>query len=703
MDFEKAKQHFLTGLDLFEKGQFQDAEQQFLASLQIIPDRVSTLTNLSGTYIKLRKFLEARNYSQKAIAYEENNSEAYLNIGVIEKEQGNFNEAVEYFEKAIKITPNYPQALLGLASSLVALGRYEEALRACNKVISIDETLHEAWLTKGVCLTEINKPEEALETYNKKLKIQPGNLEALFRKANLLHKMKCYEEALLAFNEAINLDVNLPSIWSNRGVTLSKLRRYEEALISFNRALKLAPDDISTWFNKGVALNQTDSFVEALECFDQVISIETNNAEAWFNRGITLEALNRLTDAQECYNKAIDLKPEFPEAYNNLGNVLKNLHKLNESLTAFSRAIDLKKNFAEALSNKGVVLFELSKYDLSLKYFDHAIAINNKIPGFYANQSEVLKEVGRPNDAVDSLSTAYEIDSNYQYVLGNLGQAKMQVSEWSNYDQDMEALKAGIFGDKKVSTCFPVVTLIDSLILQRKVAEKYIHEKHQFNKILGPMSKSQVKNKICVGYYSADFHQHATTHLIAELFEKHDKSRFEIIAFSFGPDQNDNSRQRLLSSFDQFIDVRFESDEEVARLSRKIGIDIAVDLKGFTRDSRPGIFSFRAAPIQINYLGYPGTMGADYIDYIVADETLIPEESQAWYSEKIIYLPGSYQVNDRKRVISNREFSRFELGLPERGFVFCCFNNNYKITPHIFDIWMRILDKVDECNVASCG
>jgi hypothetical protein len=201
--------------------------------------------------------------------------------------------------------------------------------------------------------------------------------------------------------------------------------------------------------------------------------------------------------------------------------------------------------------------------------------------------------------------------------------------------------------------------------------------------------------KIRVGYFSADFHNHATGYLMAELFELHDKSKFELIGFSFGPITTDEMRQRLEKSFDKFIEVGERSDIEITQLSRDLNIDIAVDLKGFTRDSRTGIFASRAAPIQVNYLGYPGTMGADYIDYIIADTTLIPLESQSCFSEKVVYLPNSYQPNDRKRLISDRQFTREELALPEDGFVFCCFNNNFKILPATFEGWMRILKAVE--------
>jgi predicted O-linked N-acetylglucosamine transferase (SPINDLY family) len=183
--------------------------------------------------------------------------------------------------------------------------------------------------------------------------------------------------------------------------------------------------------------------------------------------------------------------------------------------------------------------------------------------------------------------------------------------------------------------------------------------------------------------------------LIAELFEKHDKARFELVALSFGPDPNDEMRQRVNAAFDKFIDVRNQSDADVAMLTRRLEIDIAVDLNGLQRNNRTGIFACRAAPIQVSYLAYPGTMGASYIDYLVADATVIPVPSQKHFSEKIVYLPNSYQANDRKRRIGDKSLGRSEAGLPDAAFVFCCFNNNFKITPDVFDIWMRILKQVE--------
>jgi predicted O-linked N-acetylglucosamine transferase (SPINDLY family) len=249
---------------------------------------------------------------------------------------------------------------------------------------------------------------------------------------------------------------------------------------------------------------------------------------------------------------------------------------------------------------------------------------------------------------------------------------------------------------KKVSLPFPFLSISNSPALQRKAAEIWAHGNFPPNNSLGAISKRPRRDKIRIGYFSADFYDHATSRLMVGLFEKHDRRHFEPIALSFGPDRPSEFRKRLTAAFDNFIDVRHRSDREIALLARNLGIDIAVDLNGFTSEARTGVFSFRVAPIQVNYLVYPSTMAASYIDYLIADPILVRERDQTHYSEKIVYLPNSYQVNDATRTIAKSNFTREDFGLPRNGFVFCCFNNNYKINPDVFDCWMRLLDQIDE-------
>jgi predicted O-linked N-acetylglucosamine transferase (SPINDLY family) len=304
--------------------------------------------------------------------------------------------------------------------------------------------------------------------------------------------------------------------------------------------------------------------------------------------------------------------------------------------------------------------------------------------------------LGQFEEALHDYEIAMRINPQFPYLKGVRLATKMRICDWANFEEDGLDLERCINNSQKVSQPFWIFPLSDSLELQKKTAHIWVEDKHPQklgNNFLG--SRLYSDQKIRLAYFSADFHNHATMYLMAQLFELHDKSKFELFGFSFGPDTKDLMRERAVSAFDHFYDVRDKTDQEVAKISREIGVDIAIDLKGFTQNYRAGIFANRAAPIQINYLGYPGTMAAQYMDYIIGDRIIIPEEMQNKYQEKVLYMPSTYQVNDGARKISERHYTRDDFGLPKQGLVFCSFNNNYKITPSVFGSWVTILNHVE--------
>jgi len=479
------------------------------------------------------------------------------------------------------------------------------------------------------------------------------SLEAL-RSSNL-------ESAELYLKQAIRLQSTNPHVLRLLGVISAQRSQYSVALNYLNDSLKYLPKNSLALSNLGNVFLELEDYNGALDAYDKSIKIDPKYEEVWSNKGNALYELKPFDEALVHYDKALSLKSDYHEAWTNKGNTLNELKRFDEALVHYDKALSLKSDYHEAWTNKGVTLFELKRFDEAITHYDKA------------------------------LSLKLDID----WVYGDLLDTKMKICDWSGLADSLEYVFTKLMANGKITKPFPLLALNDDALLHKTSSEIYIQSQYPFNPILGPILKRPKSQKIRVGYYSADFHNHATGYLMAELFELHDKSQFEIVGFSFGPIKNDEMRQRLEKSFDEFIEVGNKSDMEIAQLSRSLNIDIAVDLKGFTQNARTGIFSYRAAPIQVNYLGYPGTMGADYIDYIVADKTIIPVESQPNYSERVAYLPNSYQVNDRKRLISNKQFKREELGLPDQGFVFCCFNNNYKILPATFEGWIRILKAVE--------
>ena len=427
----------------------------------------------------------------------------------------------------------------------------------------------------------------------------------------------------------------------------------------------------------------------------QAKALQGSNPHVLRLLGVICAQRMQYLDALKYFNDSLKALPKNPITLSNLGNIYLQLKDYSKALEAYDKAIRLDSKYEEAWSNKGNALYELKRYEEAITCHDKALNLNPQYAEAWSNKANALNELKRYDESIAHLDKALSLKPDIHWMYGDLLHTKMRICHWSGFESSLESLTHKILANEKVATPLPLLCITDNALLHKKSSEIYLQSQYPANTVLGPISKHSENQKIRVAYFSADFHNHATGYLMAELFELHDKNQFELIGFSFGPITNDEMRQRLEKSFDQFIEVGNKSDIEIAQLSRDLNIDIAVDLKGFTQDLRTGIFAYRAAPIQVNYLGYPGTMGADYIDYIIADKTLIPLDAQSGYTEKVVYLPNSYQVNDRKRLISDRQFTRQELGLPEHGFVFCCFNNNFKILPATFAGWMRILKAVE--------
>ena len=478
------------------------------------------------------------------------------------------------------------------------------------------------------------------------------------------------------------------------GEQFFKSRDLAQAEIYYKQSLEIKPNQFEVCKNLGVAYYYQGKIAEALNCYDKAIELKPDYPEALSNRGLALNDLNRFEEALNSLELAIKLKPDFAFAYNNQGMVLHNLNRLEDALLSYGRAISLKSDYAEAYNNRGTVFIILNKLEDAVGSFDQAIMLMPKYAEAYFNRGHALVKLKKANEAFISYSNAISLMPDSDFFYGHWIYIKRVLCDWSNYKQDLCNLEVRISNGKNVFTPLMMLTLSDSPILQKRVAKMFAQKKFPKNDDLPILSNYLRHDKIRVGYFSADFRYHAVSFLMAELFERHDKTKFEFIAFSLETDISDEMTKRIACAFDRFIDVSKQSDQEVALMSRELEIDIAIDLGGFTEGSRLGIFAMRAAPVQVNYLGYPGTMGADFIDYIIADNTIIPPSCRKYFTEKIAYLP-SFQVNDTKREISGRVFTRDELGLPSVGFVFCCFNNITKIGPLNFDSWMRILKQVE--------
>lgn len=582
------------------------------------------------------------------------------NLAAVELQLGRIESARQHAQRAAELEPETPGAWMNLAQAELQGGRHEAAMDALRRVTGLEPDNAGAWALLAAQHDRCGQHPEAAEAYARAVALQPGRQDWLSNLGAIYNDLRRFDEALDCHERSLAIEADQPGTLSNKANSLHELRRYEEALVAHGRALVLAPDYAQGWSNKAGTLHALGRHAEALAAHERALQLQPDYAEGWSGKAGTLRALRRFDEALAACERALRLAPESPGALANKALILHDRRRFDEALALYDRALAGAPGDADAWFNRGVTLHELHRHEEAAASFERALAL-------------------KPDAA---------------FLPGMLLHAKMKICDWSGLDIRIRELFDGVARGERVSTPFQVLALGESEALNRRAAEIWARDRCPG---LSPVEfpPRAAGDRIRVAYVSADFHNHAAAFLAAELFERHDRGRFEIIALSYGADRDDAMRRRLVAGFDRFIDVRERGDAEIAAMARDMGIDIAVDLKGHTEDSRLGIFAHRAAPVQVTYLGYPGTTAVEGIDYLIADPVVIPPGHRMHFSESVAWLPDCYQVNDSRREIAAVSFSRAELGLPQQGFVFCCFNNSYKITPAVFDRWMRILRAVD--------
>ena len=486
------------------------------------------------------------------------------------------------------------------------------------------------------------------------------NDESFFKRALTCADNKNYIEARSLLHKLSPKYANNSEYNFYLGLTELNLNQYEDAILHLNQSIQLNPNDCLAFQALGTSLSLIGKSEEAIIAFDQAIDLDGSYSDLYNDKGVILLRLRRYEESLSCFFKAINLDPFYAEAYSNYGFALFSLRKFKESVVAYDQAIKLDRNLYS--------------------------------PNFF--RAEALRELGYFKQALIGYDLAISFGEGDHFVELCSIFVKMHLCEWDNFDE----LRANIVKKTELNAVqsplpFVVAALLDNLSLQKKSAE--LHSKLNFPIVSSVLKSYKSNPKIRLGYFSSDFYQHPVSYLTAELFELHDRENFEVIAFSISPANDDPLRQRLRNGFDRFLCVENKSDEEIVEIARDLDIDIAIDMGGFTKNCRPGIFALRAAPVQVNYLGYPGTMGSKFMDYIIADQVIIPKSKMKYYTEKVAYLPHSYMPNDSKTRPSSKKISKQDVGLPEDKFIFCCFNAPYKISPDMFSIWARILTAVD--------
>ncbi len=621
------------------------------------------------------------------------NLQSLCDKAVLSYRQGNLAEAEHLYLQVLAAEPRNFTACHHLGVIRAQKGAYDEALKLIGAALKVQPCATVVLVHHGNVLSALGRFEEALASYDKALVIAPDDAAALFNRANALYDLKRFTEALAGYYRTLILKPDFAEALNNRGNTLRALKSFDEALESYDRALAARPDYAEARYNRGNALRELKRFDEALADYDKVLASTPDFSEALNNRGITLRHLRRFDEALASIDKALATRPDYAEALNSRGNLLQDLNRFEEALASYDKALAIAPD-AEALNNRGNALRHLKRYDEALASYDKALAIKPDFAMALDNRGLLLwNEFRRNEPAIRDLEKLVQIDPDFAYARGDLLHLRMHGADWRGFDREKALLDAGVRAGKRIAQPFVYQAFSESPADLLSCAT--IFAQHRYPPAPAIWTRGdRHRAKIRVGYVSGEFRAQATAYLTAGLYEAHDRSRFEIMGFDNGRSDDSPMRRRLEAAFDRFVPISHLSDRAAALRILDEDIDILVNLNGYFGSQRMGVFAHRPAPIQVNYLGFPGTLGAGYMDYILADRIVIPPGERQYYTENVVYLPDSYQVNDRRRPIAQTCPSRSEAGLPENAFVFCSFNVIYKLTPQMFAAWMRILKQV---------
>ena len=655
-----ASEHlFKKAIEAHRGGAVENAKILYREVLTADPDNAAAYGNLAIIAAQQGDLAGAERLMRQEIELRPNTPAGYHNLGSVLQQQGRLADAIAAHRHAIKLKPDYAEAFLALGNGLRQQGHFEEAMGSYRSAVAARRDYPEAHNNIGVLLQMQGRLEQAAAAYHEAVRLRPGYAEAQFNLGTVLHQQHQLEAAEAAYRRVIELAPGIAAGHNNLGTVLKDQGRLDRALAAFDQAIALQADYAEAFYNRATVLQQQARLEEALAAYGRAIALRENYADAINNAGIVLQELGRASEAIDLYRPLLERMPAHADACNNLGTALLADGRADEARAAFEQALAHQPDFPEAFCNLGNARRELGDLTGAIAAYRDALRL-------------------RPDDAGAFSQLIYH---------------RAQACAWEGYEADQEKLVDMARRGIRVPPFYLLATPA-SASDQLSCARQWATSISPPRTALFHHRPRAGRERIRLGYLSGDFHQHATAQLMAELFECHDRDRFEVFAYSYGPDDHSPMRARLAAAFDRFVDIRARSHHEAAELIHAEGVDILVDLKGYTHHARPAISAYRPAPVQVSYLGYPATMGADFIDYIIVDPFVVPSSQQPFFSERLVHLPRSYQVNDRRREVADARTSRRDVGLPAEGLVLCSFNNSYKISPVFFDIWMRLLRAV---------
>ncbi len=676
---------------------------------------------------------QARELYRQVLAADPDNAQVLTWLGTAEGQSGRVAEAAGLLARSLELAPNEADTYFQFGNCLVGLARIGDALSAYDRAVTLAPQHFDAWFCRGMALNDLGRPGEAILGFDRALALRRDVPAAFVGRGSARHAFGHFAEALADYDQALNLDPNHAEALYNRGNALQCLDRHEEAVESYTRGVAMSPSFAAGHIGLGNALWSLGRSDEAVASYDRALRLDAGNVEALTNRGSILHEQGLIQEALAAFDRALVGSPRFAPARGRRGNALYALDRFDEALadydiavTEYEAAPQSARGYGDILHNRGILLHRLGRFDDALADLDRVLAmkplfaqahadrgnalmalqqIENALSAFdlalildpananaLVNRGSALQSLRRFDEAVRDFDAAEALRPDLPWLAGSRLIAHLQLAHWADFDAERDALVAKVMDGGRAAAPLLLHALTDDLEVHRQAAEIYAGNQGQVA-VPASFSGGRREGPLRIGYVSSDFRGHPVAHLMAAIFEHHDRNQVEIFAFSTGAKPGDVWSERVAASVDHFIDVSSLKDAEIAERMRALEIDVAVDLSGFTQYGRPGILVRRAAPVQAAYLGFLGTMAMPAIDYLIADAVIIPQDKRAAYAEKIVYLP-SFQPNDDRLVVSHAAPSRATEGLPDNDFVFCSFNQTYKLMPAVFSSWMRILKQV---------
>jgi protein O-GlcNAc transferase len=677
--------------ELHLQGKLSDAERLYGAVLIAQPLNFVALHRLSVISLQQAQYEQALQRVEAALAVDPSSEPALMNKGTALLALGRNGEAIAAYKAAAEGNPESADAHFNLGNALMAAGRNSEAAASFLLSLSLRPGDVETLRRQAVALSRLGRTHDALSAIERARELVPMSAELCHEQAGMLVELERYSEAVQIYDRALLLDAQDTVALNNRGLALIRGARPLDAVASFDRAIEIHPGDPVLWYNRGTALRAIGSVEDAFASYDRALSLNPDHAPTLVDRGNLLQGLRRYEEALDCFNQAAQILPSDPTVFTNMGNALRGLRRCEEALAAHERALAIDANLVEPLINRGIALKDLNRTEEAIASYERALAIEPDHPDALYNCGLAHSTLNRHEQALPYYERALEANSGHRYALGMLADASLHICNWNVTEGIAKRLETHIRDSLSVITPFTVLGYLDEPSLQLACSKAYVEDALPDVPRPASHSPSHTPQRLRIAYLSSDFQRHSMSFSIAEIFELHDRSRFEVTGVSWGADDGSPVRARIRNACDRFLDARSIGDRDLARQLVERGTAIAIDLKGLTGNNRLGIYAQRPAPIQVGYFGYPATVGSSFIDYVLADPIIVPLAQQPNWAEHIVNLPGCYWPNDRQRAVPTPTFTRVDLGLPDRGFVFCCFNNSWKITPPLFDIWMRLL------------